>query len=96
MNEPSDAQLNHLKLTYMCNDQWVIASEDDSDVEFIVFNEEITAGFLQGYDLMTFYVGVVLAVGTLFRANALFITPLAFIYEISDPDAILTLAEYII
>lgn len=62
-------------------------------ITFFVFSQLITIGFLQGTSITAFYTGTVLSLGFMFRPIVIFVTPRAFIYEITYPDPILRLVE---
>jgi len=52
-------------------------------------------GWLQGYDIMTFYTGIILLIGMYMRPIFIFNTNRAFIYEANYPDPMLRLCESI-
>ena len=45
----------------------------------------VVGSFIADYDVATFYISIVVAVGTLIRPIFIFITPRAFIYEVNKP-----------
>ena len=89
---------HNMLLTYKCKDQWAIGTGkkgEEKAMEFIMFNQRVQVGWLQGYSIMAFYTGIILTLGMYLRPIFIFTTNRAFIYEINYPDPMIRLVESI-
>lgn len=68
-------------------------NENGTEPEFTVFSQLTSIGFLQGYSIMTFYTGIVVLMGSMFRPILMSYTCRAFVFEATYPDPILRLCE---
>lgn len=82
----------NILLTYRCKDQWAISTDNDQFV-FTVFSHLIPYEEVQGYDILTYYITVIIITGMQIRYFFIYLTPRAFIYEINYPDPMLRLCE---
>jgi len=93
----SDTDKNHnILLTYKCKDQWAIGTGNkgaEQRVEIIAFSQQISVSWLQGYNMLTFYTGIIFLLGFQLRPVFMFISPTAYIYEVNYADPILRLCE---
>ena len=53
----------------------------------------VSASILAGYNITTFYTGVVLVLANVLRPNLIFSTFKAFLYETTHPDSVIKLIE---
>lgn len=58
-----------------------------------LFSDKIVTSFLASYSITSFYVGVVLVIGSTLRPILVFATPYAYMYEANDTGAICRLCE---
>lgn len=62
-------------------------------VKLTLFSMMVSASFFASYNVTTFYTGVVVMLAGILRPNLIFSTHMGFLYETTQPDAVVKLVE---
>lgn len=91
LNMPEEGTTEELE--YITVKDRLLKSQVWERIKFTLFSMMVSASILAGYNVTTFYTGVVLVLAGILRPNLIFSIHMGFLYETTHPDAVIKLIE---